>query len=418
MRRLGNRMGSLIPMQREVVRRLKNSLAHRVPLQRLDFDDLSRALARGLPRRDVLRLLGGGVVGWMLASVGLEQVWLPRKASGQGGSGTPCDSKKAAVCQHDVDHGFLEQTAACSIFAALGVIGLGAATGVGLIFAGGLVVAGTIECEHYVYHKSEEDRANCARSIPGSFFCTDDTSCVNNLCCPAGWVGCGQACLPSAACCNGQPCTNSQPQCPSGQTPCSGQCVPVGTDQNCSGQCDACPAGQHCVNGRCTGGGGGCPSGQVSCNGVCTALGTNQNCSRCGAACASGQQCINGQCIGGGECPSGQVLCNGVCTPLGTDRNCSRCGDDCSEEGGCGICVNRQCVPMKCGEKSGTEKVGVEAQSYLDLGRGAYPISYASGGTASPLLEARWPQGELGHFIGSDLRPDLIPPTLRSGLDA
>lgn len=49
----------------------------------LAFDELAKDLARGMPRREALRRLGGGLLGAMLASVGLEnKAWAQGNLSG------------------------------------------------------------------------------------------------------------------------------------------------------------------------------------------------------------------------------------------------------------------------------------------------------------------------------------------------
>jgi hypothetical protein len=43
--------------------------------KRFDFDALAKTMASGLPRREALRRLGGGLTGALLASMGLGKAW-------------------------------------------------------------------------------------------------------------------------------------------------------------------------------------------------------------------------------------------------------------------------------------------------------------------------------------------------------
>jgi hypothetical protein len=51
------------------------------------FDELAKHLATGLPRRTVLRAIGGVVVGLLAANrPGPERAWAQRTCSGAGGA--------------------------------------------------------------------------------------------------------------------------------------------------------------------------------------------------------------------------------------------------------------------------------------------------------------------------------------------
>ena len=43
--------------------------------KKFNFDELTRVMASGLPRREALRRLGGGLAGALLASLGLGKAW-------------------------------------------------------------------------------------------------------------------------------------------------------------------------------------------------------------------------------------------------------------------------------------------------------------------------------------------------------
>ncbi len=75
--------------------------------------------------------------------------------------------------------------------------------------------------------------------------------------------------------------------------------------QCCSGLCQTAARRsriRHCV----------CPAGKTECRGQCIDLGTMQNCLACGDACGANEVC-----------------CDSGCSELGTDDNCSVCGDVC-----------------------------------------------------------------------------------------
>ncbi len=43
--------------------------------KKFNFDELTRVMASGIPRREALRRLGGGLAGALLASLGLGKAW-------------------------------------------------------------------------------------------------------------------------------------------------------------------------------------------------------------------------------------------------------------------------------------------------------------------------------------------------------
>lgn len=119
-----------------------------------------------------------------------------------------------------------------------------------------------------------------------------------------------------------------------GQADCSGICLTLGTNSDCSKCGDACSWQRSCQDGTCK-----CPADQADCSGTCTFLGTDSDCSKCRDACSGGTYCQEGTC----RCPPGQTDCSGTCTTLGTDSDCSRCSDRCLNGQACqsGQC---QCV--------------------------------------------------------------------------
>jgi hypothetical protein len=108
--------------------------------------------------------------------------------------------------------------------------------------------------------------------------CTAGNNCINQTCettAPCGPATCGQGCCNAAgACLNG-------------------------TSNNACGEggvaCTACGAGQICQNHECVAEPPDCPTGQTLCSGVCVNLQSDpNNCGACGTVCARG--CQNGTC--------------------------------------------------------------------------------------------------------------------------
>jgi hypothetical protein len=108
--------------------------------------------------------------------------------------------------------------------------------------------------------------------------------------------------------CGHEICAPTGSQCPSGQTPCGGQCVNVSTDPNNCGTCgNVCATGTSCVNGQC-----GCPTGTTLCGGQCVPSCTGGqvlNPTTCQCECPIGASLINGECV----CPTGTTACGREC---------------------------------------------------------------------------------------------------------
>lgn len=138
--------------------------------------------------------------------------------------------------------------------------------------------------------------------------------------------------------CSDEP-PNTDPNCSSGQTDCSGACVDVASDARHCGACgNACGADQACSNGMCV---LDCVSGQTNCSGAC--IDTNKdyaNCGACGNACAAGEVCSNGACAL--SCQDGLTDCGGSCTDTKKDRDsCGMCGSACQDGQ---VCSNGACA--------------------------------------------------------------------------
>ena len=241
------------------------------------FDQLTLALANGVPRRTVLKAgvaLGGALLGSMLP------VRLSSVAADPGGG----NSDPAKLCQTLFPPG-PERGKCVSSFAQ----------------TPGLL-------------------SQCANPL---------TICVSPAgvpaCCPAGQGCCGGTVAQLGACTplnTTQNCGVCGITCLAGEACCNAVCTPLNTVSNCGACGSACTGGQGCCNGTCTdltttancgACGNACATGQACCNGVCTDLSTVANCGSCGNVCAAGQGC-----------------CNGSCTDLTTAANCGTCGNACA----------------------------------------------------------------------------------------
>jgi hypothetical protein len=107
----------------------------------------------------------------------------------------------------------------------------------------------------------------------------------------------------------------------------------------------------------------GCAAGQSLCNGQCVSLGTMQNCGQCGLSCAATEMCQAGACV-----PAGQDAGTSSCVPntcAGLGYGCGPTGDGCGGLLDCGSCttpatcggggysqcgVGTGCIPMTCAQ--------------------------------------------------------------------
>jgi hypothetical protein len=166
--------------------------------------------------------------------------------------------------------------------------------------------------------------------------------------------------------------TTGNTQCSSGQMTCRGSCVDTRTDHdNCGGCANTCAAGQACQNSQCAVTGGTsqgetpqCTSGQTSCSGDCVNKTTDHdNCGACGNKCGSGEFCVKGSCttlsVGGYTdlCKFGLTGCSGNCVNTTSDHdNCGACGNKC---GSGEFCVKGSCSTLSVGGFTGLCKFGL-----------------------------------------------------------
>lgn len=150
---------------------------------------------------------------------------------------------------------------------------------------------------------------------------------------------CGHKCPPNSSCHNGM-CVNT---CPSATTQCLGGCVDLQTDSRNCGSCGAaCAAGTSCANGTCV---GDCPAGTTTCGASCVKLASDpDNCGACGQGCPNGSACVDGTCSS--SCPPNTSLCGRTCATLAGDgNNCGSCGVVCAAGT---VCANGTCSTGGC----------------------------------------------------------------------
>ena len=218
------------------------------------LDEAAKTAASGISRREVLRRLGIGLAGTMLASVGLQE----SARAGRPGSST---------------------SAGCP--------------------------AGYTKCKSKCVSLSS-DPSNCGACGHG---CSASTPyCVSGACspCPSGTSLCNGVCANltddtsnCGAC--GHNCGPGLWLCSSGTclcyyTVCGTTCTDVSGDVNNCGACGTTcsdPALPYCAYGVCSE----CPAGSVLCSGVCTDIANDSNnCGGCGFVCPVDTVCGGGSC--------------------------------------------------------------------------------------------------------------------------
>ncbi len=137
--------------------------------------------------------------------------------------------------------------------------------------------------------------------------------------------------------------TTTTDGCPAGQVTCGKDCTDLRDDDDHCGACDhACkPLYETCIDSVCVE--IDCGTGLTNCNGYCDDLTTSLiHCGACGHACTPSERCQAGACVAA-NCPAGQIVClsTGTCTDISTDPdNCGGCYLECAAGESC---VNGAC---------------------------------------------------------------------------
>jgi hypothetical protein len=256
------------------------------------FEELAKALAVGVPRREALRHIGRFAAGSLLASLGLgNTAWaITRKQCKE-------------ICKH---------------------------------------------------YPAGKERQACVKTCFGCPFtsttlCGPDGShlvCVNTAADPKNCGACGNVCPPvpgATPVCNDGVCGYA---CNAGFIDCGGHCADLTSDPHNCGSCEnVCPlildATIVCNNGVC---GYACNAGFNDCGGYCADLTSDPNhCRTCNYVCppvpGATPVCNNGIC--GYTCLAGNSDCTGYCANLMNDpNNCNYCGHTCAVDQYCdnGVC--------------------------------------------------------------------------------
>jgi hypothetical protein len=218
------------------------------------IDNAARALARGQTRRQVLKKLGGGVLGALVAFAAGHDFLAEQAAASPSQAAARCSGGRTACGKDCVD------------------------TRINLNHCG-----------------------RCNNRCPAGTICRNG-SCI----CPPGKAKCGDRCVNTKndenncgscgnRCGGGRSCVNGTCRCPDKQTTCGGQCVDTASNNSHCGSCgNACSGGQVCVKGDCR-----CPGERTLCGGQCVnTQGDENNCGACGNRCnADTQVCRGGRCV-------------------------------------------------------------------------------------------------------------------------
>ncbi|HEU4658414.1 MAG TPA: hypothetical protein VFR97_12855 [Capillimicrobium sp.] len=220
-------------------------------MERHLFDELARGAAAPMPRRRMLRVLGGALV----AGVVPAGLW-PRRAEAAGcpaGSPVACGDPRFGVC-------CTTEQLCCPDFPF---------------------------CCPPASSKTSDGRpvrTTCGPAGP------TQSPCASHIGCPPNTTGCGagSGAYEHAACCQAnEECQNGVcvPKCPSGRARCGSTC---------------CAEGEECENGRCV---KTCPRGRVRCRDRCCERGERCVEGRC-RKCSKGRRGCGDTC-----CPKGHDCC-------------------------------------------------------------------------------------------------------------
>ena len=333
------------------------------------LDDVARAVARPLSRREALRLLGGTMVATLFGGS------LARRAD--AGGGPPCDNDPSyphecgdLCCRYDYycasatilnggdTHGICcrnepEQYQYCND----GTYGWCCSP------------EATCGVDRYVCDEPEQCTGNqeecgdaCCDSAAGEICCDPDLG----LCCAAGVTCCFDAAGNGTCCSEGTTCV---PISPTGDPP-GFVCCP--DDQACIGQC--CPAGEVCV-------------GNLICCPEESATPNRDGCCNPGFVYIDGGCCSEGRVCAGVCCPYGQVCNGGQCQPCSDSQEL--CFDVCCDPGTC--CLGKCCAPGEVctGECTVLEtldtQVTASAGGSLSSSNNAVTVNFPQGATTETL---------------------------------
>jgi Stigma-specific protein, Stig1 len=183
------------------------------------FDELAKALAEDVSRREALRRVGTGLAGALLAAAGLSSAWGQGRGGGGGGGG---GSKGCP--------------------------------------------SGQTKCKGTCVNLQTDSKncGSCSRACGTGQACCGGT-CINTASDRNNCGGCGIPCG------NNELCNNGVCECT--KTVCNGVCVDTATDPNNCGGCITgdVNGGVRCRSGTCVGGACVCQPGWITCGPGCCA---------------------------------------------------------------------------------------------------------------------------------------------------
>lgn len=304
------------------------------------IDDLARAMARGVSRRDALRRIGGGLSGLILVAL------LPARAEA-GKQSNNTATEKVVICHKTGS----KKNPCVKIRVSQSAVPAHQAHG------------------DAINPNFQTDPNNCGKCCKK---CDPGQVCQGGVCagnCSEGLTRCNGSCVNlqtdssncgscGNACTTGRTCQSGQCVCTGSLTSCNGSCVNLQTDSNNCGSCgNACTGGKTCQSGQCV-----CGSGLTDCSGTCVNLQTDEDhCGSCGNSCAATETCQSGSCVcSPGTCGSFTTGCNsnGSCFCFKSTENTGACtcNFSCDDPSGCDsssdcssgqVCVKETC----CGSK-------------------------------------------------------------------
>jgi hypothetical protein len=285
------------------------------------FDELSKALAGGISRREAFRRAGGLLVGAVAASLGLDRLaWaVPGECARECRRVFPGGGDAQRACIYDCDqckkacgpplHGVC--TDECRVACRPDCVKLGYPAGDELDF-----------CVHVCAVCKAQQRGLCQDPQQGN---------AAVCCCEHGKKDCGDkapgpksqahCCTRRSECCGNSHCCNPQSTqgvskcCPSADGS-SMLCVNTSLDEKNCGDCGhVCEPRQICAHGRCV---NKCAADETA----CVAPETH----RFQACCVRGEECLNGRCLTNKGCPPDTTPC---LDDQGSARGCCESGQFC-----------------------------------------------------------------------------------------
>ena len=265
------------------------------------FDNLSRALTRGLTRRGAIKTLAGALLGGS-AIAAVDEA----DAAACKGIGASC-SASARCCQRLTCDAVgkrclgLETARGCGSSDALCRTGFVCRANMCVIAP--RTIGQTCQLRGAKNRRGADGLVCSDQTCLGlltatgcdgdNALCDGDLVCRIDTCLPIGELD--DTCDEDGDCENGLVCTSGA---------CAPDCTPscgdaVCGDDGCGGSCGTCDGSETCESGECRCDGVACVQGATCCTDTCKDLTSDgDNCGACGTACTDGQRCASSTCVG------------------------------------------------------------------------------------------------------------------------